>query len=337
MKVTKEHLSSGRTIDEAIENGIAEIGLDRDNVSVEVISTPKKGFLGIGSVSAQVKLSYEVDMPDLPPEPKPEPKPTPKPAPKAEPKQAPKLAPKVEPKQAPKVAPKTETKPMPKAEQKPSQKPVAPKPAASKPPRKQEGEGRKNATTALLDRPKEDFSPVEGTVAQNFLTELFKVMNLEVSVKAAAYENVLRIDVEGENMGLMIGRRGETLDALQYLTNLVVNRGEDEYTKVSLDIEDYRAKREESLIALANKMAAKVVKNSRSFTLEPMNPYERRIIHSALQNYAGVETSSTGYEPLRRIVISPEGQAPRFNKGKRPYQGQRRKPSAPKAESKSEE
>ncbi|MEM5769105.1 MAG: RNA-binding cell elongation regulator Jag/EloR, partial [Bacillota bacterium] len=116
--------------------------------------------------------------------------------------------------------------------------------------------------------------------------------------------------LSGDGMGAIIGRRGETLDAIQHLTNYAVNRGVEERTHISIDAENYRAKREESLVHLAEKMAAKALKYRRSMALEPMNSYERHVIHTALQNYAGVTTASTGVEPNRRVVISCEKQSP---------------------------
>ena len=112
------------------------------------------------------------------------------------------------------------------------------------------------------------------------------------------------VNLSGPGMGAVIGRRGETLDAIQHLTNYVVNRGSDKHMHISVDAESYRAKREESLVRLAEKMAEKVIKYKRSMALEPMNSYERHIIHAALQNYEGVTTSSTGTEPNRRVVVS---------------------------------
>ena len=114
------------------------------------------------------------------------------------------------------------------------------------------------------------------------------------------------VELRGDGMGAIIGRRGETLDAIQHLTNYAVNRGSEERTHISIDAENYRSKREESLVHLAEKMAAKALKYRRSMALEPMNSYERHVIHTALQNYAGVTTGSTGVEPNRRVVISCE-------------------------------
>ncbi len=140
--------------------------------------------------------------------------------------------------------------------------------------------------------------------AAEFLNEIFDKMALEVALDFAEKGNDLKINLSGDDMGILIGRRGETLDSLQYLTSLVINKGEEEYVKVSVDTENYRKKREETLIRLANKLADRVLKYRRNVTLEPMNPYERRIIHSTLQNNKMVTTYSVGEEPNRKVVIA---------------------------------
>ena len=141
--------------------------------------------------------------------------------------------------------------------------------------------------------------------AKNYLTDVTKMMNVTVSVEAKADdEGNVRVDLQGDTLGILIGRRGETLDALQYLTSLYVNRGREDYTRVTIDTENYRAKREEALTRLANRMANRAVKTGRKVVLEPMNPYERRILHSALQQNDAVTTHSEGEEPNRHVVIT---------------------------------
>jgi spoIIIJ-associated protein len=141
--------------------------------------------------------------------------------------------------------------------------------------------------------------------AKNYLTDVTKMMNVTVSVEAKADdEGNVRVDMQGDTLGILIGRRGETLDALQYLTSLYVNRGREDYTRVTIDTENYRAKREEALTRLANRMANRAVKTGRKVVLEPMNPYERRILHSALQQNDAVTTHSEGEEPNRHVVIT---------------------------------
>jgi len=140
---------------------------------------------------------------------------------------------------------------------------------------------------------------------RNFLSGLLERMGTEAEIEITPRDNKgVVVNLSGPNMGAVIGRRGETLDAIQHLTNYVVNRGNDKHMHISVDAESYRAKREESLVHLAEKMAAKVIKYKRSMALEPMNSYERHIIHAALQDYEGVTTSSTGTEPNRRVVVS---------------------------------
>ncbi|AKL97371.1 RNA-binding protein [Clostridium aceticum] len=148
----------------------------------------------------------------------------------------------------------------------------------------------------VVDRPEDD--------VRTFLQDLFKGMDIEVQIDIEAKGDTLNIHLEGPNMGVIIGRRGQTLDSVQYLASLVVNKNREDYLKVFIDTEDYRRKREETLIKLANKMARKVKKVGRTITLEPMNPYERRIIHSTLQGNPFVQTYSEGEEPYRKVAIT---------------------------------
>ena len=140
--------------------------------------------------------------------------------------------------------------------------------------------------------------------AVNFLNKIFEAMEMKVGIDYTESSEALDISLSGEEMGVLIGRRGETLDALQYLVSIAVNKGDNEFVRVVLDAEDYRRKRKETLESLANRLAAKVARDRKNVTLEPMNAYERRIIHSVLQNNKYVETSSIGEDPNRRIIIS---------------------------------
>lgn len=255
---------SGKTEDEALAAALAELGLDRDDVSVEIVARAKSGFLGIGASPAVVRVEYEA--PD-------------EPVKSAEPAaESVKSAPR---------RPKAESAPAPAAKS----ESAAPKYA---------GEGVKADT-------------------ERFLTGLLERMGITAEIDIRDRENGgLLVELSGPGMGAVIGRRGETLDAIQHLTNYVVNRGSDKRCHISVDAESYRAKREESLVHLAEKMAAKVLKYKRSMALEPMNSYERHVIHTALQNFEGVSTSSTGTEPNRRVVISYERSAARNNDSSRP-------------------
>ena len=245
---------SGKTEDEALAAALAELGLERDDVSVEIVERAKSGFLGIGASPAVVRVEYEA--PD---------EPAAEAARPAEPKQS-----------APKAAPKAET----------------PAPAAK-------------AEPAVSTEPK--YTEGVKAATESFLRGLLDRMGVKAEITIRDREGGgLLVELSGPGMGAVIGRRGETLDAIQHLTNYAVNRGSEKRCHISVDAESYRAKREESLVHLAEKMAAKVVKYKRSMALEPMNSYERHVIHTALQNYEGVSTSSTGTEPNRRVVVSYE-------------------------------
>ena len=154
--------------------------------------------------------------------------------------------------------------------------------------------------------------------AKNFITDVLKAMGLEVSVSADMEDDVIKINLEGDNMGIVIGKRGDTLDSLQYLTSLVVNKHSEDYIKVSIDTENYREKRTDALLALSKRLSEKVARTGKKFTLEPMNPYERRIIHSSLQDNEDVTTYSIGSEPYRKVVIAPKNPKP-YTKKKNNY------------------
>jgi len=186
-------------------------------------------------------------------------------------------------------------------------KPVPEKKAA---PEKKAVPEKKAATAAEPKRAPVKAAPVEGEPEEyakirEFLTGLMERMGVSAELEITARDNGgINVNLSGSGIGALIGRRGETLDAIQHLTNYAVNRGSDKHMHISVDAESYRDKREESLTHLAEKMAAKAIKYKRSMALEPMNSYERHVIHTALQNYEGVTTSSTGVEPNRRVVVS---------------------------------
>ena len=209
---------TGKTEEEAIASALEQLGMSRDDVSVEVLERAKSGFLGLGASPAKLRVSYEV---------------------------------------------------------------------------------------ADTQRDK----------VERYLRGLLDYMGVEADIEITERDNGgLTANLSGHGMGAVIGRRGETLDAIQHLVNYSVNRGNDKRMHISVDAENYRSKREESLVHLAEKMAAKAVKYRRSMALEPMNSYERHVIHTALQNYEGVSTSSTGTEPNRRVVVSYEKPETHSNK-----------------------
>ena len=292
--------TTGRTEEAAVQSALEQLGLDRDSVSVEILDRAKKGFLGLGSTPAKVRVTYEVPDPVEPPKPA-------APVKKPEPVKAPATEKKPEP--------KPEKKPEPvKAPEKPAEKepePVKAAPAAAPIP-----EETPAAPVEVPAAPAEE-APVEPAVLEEriraFLTGLLEHMGVEATVNVGEKtENGILVTLEGPKLGALIGHRGETLDAIQQLTNYSVNRGRTNRTRIHIDAENYRAKREESLRRLANKVAGKVIKYRRNITLEPMNAYERHVIHEALQDYPDVITYSTGTEPNRRTVVA-------FSRGKHSY------------------
>ena len=312
--------ATGENRDAAIENALRQLGLDRDDVSVEVLDNGKKGIFGIGATPARVRVTYEV--PDVA-----EKKPEPKPAPKAE-----KPAPKPEkPAQKPQKLSITTDDNTPRLVKAAPADFVPEKLEFERPPRRERSDRphRERGDRPRRERRPREERPITPSVpkerelipvseagmqqaeklATDFVTGLLAKMGVEGQVKTLPQVECdqLRLEISGPDMGPIIGRRGDTLDAIQYLGSLVLNNALDEHVRLSVDTENYREKRAESLERLARKMAMKVVKSHRSMTLEPMNPYERRIIHAALQDFNGVTTYSTGTEPNRRVVIAPDG------------------------------
>ena len=152
---------------------------------------------------------------------------------------------------------------------------------------------------------KADSAPVPAADPKEFLSKVFEAMNMEVGIEVETEGNEMNIDLSGKDMGVLIGKRGQTLDSLQYLTSIVVNKGQKEYIRVKIDTENYRSRRKETLENLAKNLAYKAKRTRNAVSLEPMNPYERRIIHSALQNDKYVTTHSEGEEPFRKVIITP--------------------------------
>ena len=319
--------SSAKTIEEAISAGLEALGASISDVTVDIIDEGSKGLFGLfGSRQAKVRLTMKETEEDImasltenkPAEKKPE-KPARKPeAPKAA--EARPAEPKPEKAEKPARPEKTEKAEKPARQEKKAESdaPRPPKqPRAPKQPKAEKPEHEKKPLP-----PKAPAKPIEKPVvtmlendqvapdsaagkAQSFLKELTHLMGVEVDVAVGndAEGNVF-VKMTGDTLGILIGRRGETLDALQYLTSLKINRGQESYTRVTLDTENYRAKREDTLVRLANRMANRAVKTGRKVSLEPMNPYERRIIHSALQGNEAVDTHSEGEEPNRHVVIT---------------------------------
>lgn len=227
-----------KNVDEAVALALAELGAEKDEVTIEVLEEGSKGFFGLGAKDAHVRVSLKSD-----------------------------------------------------------------KPIKEMSPKKEEEAPKAKKVKADSAAPEE--------AASKFLGDIFKAMNLDVNIDTKdSGDNTISIDLSGDNMGIVIGKRGDTLDSLQYLTSLVVNQNSEDYIKVSLDTENYREKRAEALLALSKRLSEKVERSGKKFTLEPMNPYERRIIHSSLQDNDAVTTYSVGSEPYRKVVIAPKNPRP---------------------------
>ncbi len=297
----KSIITSGKTIDLAIESALSQLGLDRDSVSVTVLQQAKAGFLGFGAQSAKVQVSYEVPDPVPEKEEKPKsalgsasrskPKPPAAPVKKPEAPQAPKAeAPKAEPPKPAQSAPAPAKRPEP---------PKQDRPRPPKPPRPEKPKAPAAPRT---------YAPAEpGSVEEKievFIKGLLEHMDSNAVPHCWKDEgNTYKVDLVGDDLGYLIGRRGDTLDAIQHLTNYTVNRDVEGHIRVNVDAECYREKREESLRRYARKKAQQVLKARRRTTLEPMNAYERHVIHAALQDMENITTHSTGVEPNRRVVI----------------------------------
>ena len=317
--------ATGKTVNDAIKSGLEQLGVDRADVEIQVLEMRSPGIFGMFGKRAKVRLTVKAEDPALDIEmpvlsldggasarkPRPEKKKAEKPAQKAE-----KPAEPANEASAPAEAAAEEAE--------------APEDEAERPARKRRSRNRRRksggeAVEATENAPEEEIEmpapapiierePFAATpeeelgdtarFARDFLSGLTERMGVPVQIETMEGEEQLRMQMSGENMSLLIGRRGETLDALQYLTSLTVNRGREDYLRISIDTENYRAKREEALRKLAVRMAGRAKKSGKRVSLEPMNPYERRILHSALQNDPDVTTHSEGEEPYRRVIIT---------------------------------
>ena len=290
----KTIVTTGKTIDLAIESALSQLGLDRDSVSVQVLAQAKAGFLGFGAAPAKVQVTYEV------PDPKPEAPAAPKGALGAASRSKKPAAPVKKP-EAPKAEP---AKAEPKAEAK---KPEAPKTEAKKPEAPKAKAEPKPKAPKVPVAPKEYALAEPGSVEEKieqFLQGLMEHMGSKAIPHAwKEADNTYMVELVGEDLGYLIGRRGDTLDAIQHLANYSVNRGVEGHIRINVDAEAYREKREDSLRRYARKKAQQVLKNRRRTTLEPMNAYERHVIHATLQEMDNITTHSTGTEPNRRVVI----------------------------------
>ena len=295
----KTIVSTGKTIDLAIEAALNQLGLDRDSVSVMVLQQAKAGFLGFGAQPAKVQLTYEVPDPIVEKVPE-KPKSALGSASRSKPKATaiPGVTPEPAKPEAPKPAPKQEAPKAPRQD-----KPKAPRPEKKAEPVKapREPKPEKKAEPKVYT-PAEPGSTEEKI--EQFIKGLLEHMGSQAVPHCMKVEgSTYKVDLVGEDLGYLIGRRGDTLDAIQHLTNYTINRDVDGHIRVNVDAECYREKREDSLRRYARKKAQQVLKARRRTTLEPMNAYERHVIHAALQDMDNITTHSTGVEPNRRVVI----------------------------------
>ncbi len=281
--------ATGKNEEAAIASALRQLDMDRDDVSVEVLERAKKGLLGFGATPAKVRVSYEV--------------------PDEKPKTGEGSNEPVQEVFQPEE-PKTTEHPVKKTAEPPKKEPVAQNAVKEQPAPPEMPAAQSVEESAAPGEEKN--AEVEQRI-RDFLTGLMEHMGVNATPNIEKRpEGGYLIVLEGEKLGALIGHRGETLDAIQQLTNYAVNKGRTRRVRIHIDVENYRAKREESLRRLAEKVAAKVVKYRRNVTLEPMNAYERHVIHEALQDYPDVITYSTGAEPNRRTVVA-------FSRGKHTY------------------
>ena len=314
----RTYIATGKTIDLAIQAALEALSMDRDSVSVEVLENAKSGFLGIGASPAKVKVTYEV--PDevnktaaaLSSASRSKPKKEKEKAaakvvdlPRAaEPKAAP--IPVVEPKPEPVERPERTDRPSRRDRRRDkSEQPKQEKPKAEKP----KQEKQKAAEPKAEPKEVKEYAPAEPGSTEERIEQFIKGLLEHMGSDAVPHavktdDDTYHVELVGENLGMLIGRRGDTLDAIQHLTNYSINRDASKRSRINVDAESYRAKREESLRRLARKVAGKVTRYRRNITLEPMNAYERHVIHATLQDADDVSTFSTGTEPNRRVVVS---------------------------------
>ncbi len=289
-----EIIVTGKTVDEAIESALAQLGLSEEDVTVEVLELPRKKLFR--SVPAKVKVMVD-----------------------GEQKQT---SEKVENKQAPQKQPVS----------KPAQKAV-PQKSENKQNKTQDQE-KATQKSKQYDETEQEFTPIEikGNakleLAVDYVKEISALMGAgNININAIKHMETIILKIDGEQTGTLIGHRGETMEALSYLTNLVANKVDDDYIKLGLDVNNYRKKRENNLEILAKRIGSKVLKTGKSQTLEPMNPYERRILHSAVGKINGVKSESIGEGPTRRVCILPENMSVKQNdKYSKPGRGPKRGP-----------
>ena len=265
----------GKDVDEAVRLALIDLRLTEDQVNVIVLEEPTKGFLGLGAKLAKVRVEKKIEKKTE--------------LLKAEEKKEEKIQ-KYEPSHKTERSQKYEYG---KKPEKRDRKNDQPRPA---------GESSFEGTFSVREKPA-DLVDLNDHIAESFLKEITEKMGLSLIINVQGNDSCIYVEMVGRDSGTIIGKRGQTLDAIQYLTSLVVNKDKEKYLRVVVDAENYRAKRERTLEQLANRLADKVIKSRKSVRLEPMNPYERKVIHATLQSNLKVTTRSEGEEPYRRVII----------------------------------
>ncbi|MBR3970928.1 MAG: Jag N-terminal domain-containing protein [Ruminococcus sp.] len=305
---------TAKTVEEAKALAVRKFGKKESEIKFEVISEGKKGFLGLGAVDAKVKATYTAPVNKAPAKPAEAPKPVAKPAPAPVPvvEETPVVdaaAPVVEETPAVEDVPVVEETPV-----------TEESPAAANEPEKEEEQGFSLDDYTLIED--EALMNPKVKIARDYITSILKAMDIEAQFVIYQNETGAVINIESDNNGTVIGRRGDTLDSIQYLSSIIANKGDKEYFRITIDCLGYRSKRKETLEQLAVKVAKTVMRTGRSQQLEPMNPYERRVIHSAVAEIEGVSSRSVGEEPYRKIIISSTN--PRNNRNNGKGRGNRR-------------
>lgn len=266
----------GKDIEEATRLALIDLNLTLDQVNVIVLEQPTKGFFGIGSKLAKVRVEKKQEI-------------------------------KVEQEKQEGKYNTQESEISRKQEH--SQKKVYENKPEKKVQQEKKIDHKKYTSNISVDKSfsankkPDDLKEISGHIAESFLKDITQKMGVNIQIEVRGNDSYIYVDMEGKDSGTIIGKRGQTLDALQYLTSLVVNKDKDKYIKVVIDAEHYREKREKTLEQLANRLADKVIKTRKNVRLEPMNPYERKIIHATLQSNPKIVTRSEGEEPYRRVII----------------------------------
>ncbi len=279
----------GVSIEEAVNLALIDLKLSRDEVEVTVLEEPSRGFFGIGSKLAKVRVEKKVTEPE--------------PVVEEAPAKAPAKEAKKEAKPARDNKEKKQDKPAKEAKSQEKKNKKNRKHKSEKAADKTAQKETKSLDIALSEEDLAKLQDVEDHVALAFLKDMTEKMGLKLDFKARASEDMVYLEMSGDDSRTVIGKRGQTLDAIQYLTSLVVNKDSEKYIKVVVDAENYRAKRQKTLEQLANRLAAKVIKTRKQVRLEPMNPYERKVIHATLQKNPQIVTRSEGEEPYRKVII----------------------------------